>query len=277
MPDSHRIFNKALFSMQGSSQGGEWTLYREIGERGVKFDWAFDVAARHPDQIAVTDYRGKRIVICSIHGNQKSTSPMQRCPLRIAAVRTDNSLLVLEHRASHVKVLNIDNTLVYKSPTVPLNEVGKIAVELQSIAVKEDDTIVVGDVERMVLTEHNPTDGELLRTIPAKIKPYFLAIDSNDRVVISGYKSDAVHVADGNGASLFTIPPSLNGQPVRYCGRVYIDESGVYVAVHNGCKTGHIHHYDTDQGGFLKCIAQGLERPGGFIFTSDGKLAVADC
>ncbi|XP_038062901.1 uncharacterized protein LOC119733393 [Patiria miniata] len=257
---------------------GKWELCREFGRQGSgpgEFNVAWDIAARQPDEIAVTDCLNKRVVICSIDGKQKSTIPMEGYPRGIAATRSDNRLVVVEEATSHVKVFNSDNTLAYKFPTVPPSEVGKTAVDLRSVAVKNDFTIAVGDVARMVLTVHSPTDGELLHTIPVKIKPYFLAFDSNDRVIIRGLSSQTVNIADGNGTTKSTIKPTINGQPVEHCNGVCTDSSGIYVAMCNGGNTGHIHHYDP-QGGFLQCIAQGLHYPQGITFTSDGQLAVAD-
>ncbi|XP_038062783.1 E3 ubiquitin-protein ligase TRIM71-like [Patiria miniata] len=256
----------------------KWELCREFGKGGSgpgEFSRAWGIAARQPDEIAVTDYSNKRVVICSIDGNQKSTIPMQGSPRGVAATRSNNRLAVVEDGASHVKVFNSDNTLAYKFPTVPPSEVGKTAVDLQSVAVKNDGTIAVGDVARMVLTVHSPTDGELLHTIPVKIKPYFLAFDSNDRVIISDFTSQTVDIAGGNGTTKRTIKPTMNGQPVKYCNGVCTDSSGIYVAMPNGEHNGHIHHYDL-QGGFLKCIAQGLHWPYGIMLTPDRQLAVAD-
>ncbi|XP_038062930.1 E3 ubiquitin-protein ligase TRIM33-like [Patiria miniata] len=285
-----RVYNRLAFLKFKQSEGvgciklgevvveSKWELCREFGRVGSGpggFSLAWDIAARQPDEIAVADINNKCVVICSIDGNQKSKIPMQGCPRGIAATCSDIRLVVVEQSASHVKVFNSDNTLAYKFPTVPPSEVGKTTVDLQSVAVKNDGTIAVGDVARMVLTVHSPTDGELLHTIPVKIKPYFLAFDSNDRVIISGFKSQTVDIAGGNGATKRTLKPTINGQPVRYCNGVCTDSSGIYVVMHNGDDTGHIHHYDP-QGGFLKCIAQGLHYPQGITFSSDGQLAVAD-
>ncbi|XP_022111722.1 uncharacterized protein LOC110990966 [Acanthaster planci] len=193
----------------------------------------------------------------------------------IAATHTGNRLVVVEDNASHVKVFDKGNTLAFQFPTVPPSEVGKTAVDLQSVAAKTDGTIVVGDIKRMVLTKHSHTDGELRSTIPVKIKPRYVAVDSNDRVVISDWDQQLVDVVDGNGDTLFTIKPTIDGEVVRYCTGVCADSTGVYVAIHNGSDTGHIHHYDP-QGGFLHCIAEGLHRPMGITFTADGQLAVGD-
>ena len=72
-----------------------------------------------------------------------------------------------------------------------------------------------------------------------------------------------VDIVDGNGTSLLTIKPTINGREVQYCTGICCDGSGIYIAVRNGvANTGHIHHYD-DDGTFLSCIDQGLHNPRG--------------
>ncbi|XP_022111076.1 uncharacterized protein LOC110990393 [Acanthaster planci] len=205
---------------------------------------------------------------------------MRPPPRAIAATSTGNRLVVVGEKAFHVKVFDKDNTLAFQFPTVPPSEVGKTAVKLQSVAVKTDGTIVVGDIERMVLTEHSPTDGELRSTIPVKIKPYFLAVDSNDRVVISdstwaSSMSRTVGIVDGNGDTKFPITPTIEGQPVAMCSNVCTGGTDIYVAMYKGDHNGCIYRYNP-QGGILRRVVQGLYRPRGITFTADGQLAVAD-
>ncbi|XP_038062839.1 uncharacterized protein LOC119733315 [Patiria miniata] len=254
-----------------------WEICLEFGRKGSgpeEFNGAWGIAARKPNEIAVTDISNKRVVIYGIDGKQKSTIQRESCPSGIAATRANNRLVVVEEQKYNVKVFNSDNTLAFKFLTVPLNEIGKTAVELKSVAVKSNGTIVVGDVRRIVLTEHSPTDGKLRRTIPVKIKPYFLAVDRYNRFEISD-RSQAVYIVDGNGTTKRTIKPTINGQPVKHANGVCNDSSGIYVTMHNSDHNGHIHHYDP-QGIFLKCIAQGLLFPVGILSTSDMQLAVAD-
>ena len=164
----------------------------------------------------------------------------------------------------------------FKFTTLPLNEVGKTDVNLCSIAAKKNGHILVGDVKRKVVTVHRPTDGGILSTMPVTTSPYFLAVDCNDRVVISGYEKQ-VAVIDDNGTTLLTIKPIIDGQQVRYCKGVCCDGSDIYIAMVNDIDTGHIHHYDSC-GRLISCIATGLYSPCGITLTSDRKqLLVADC
>ena len=137
----------------------------------------------------------------------------------------------------------------------------------------------MGDVGNNVLYEFSPTDGSLLHTIPVQTKPWFLAVLSNDRIAISGCtqkRVDVVDVADGQAATVFTIKPTIQGQPA-YCRGVCSNRSGIYIAIDTGSyNTGHIHHYDWE-GNFMTCVAEGRYLQSGMTFTADGQqLAVAD-
>ena len=152
-------------------------------------------------------------------------------------------------------------------------------VNLQSVAVKKNGNIIVGDTENDVLYELSPTNGSLLHTIPVQTQPEYLAVLSNDWIAISGWtqeRVDVVDVADGQAATVFTIKTTIQGQPA-YCRGVCSDRSGIYIAIDAGpYNTGHIHHYDWE-GNFMTCVAEGLYSPWGMTFTADGQqLAVAD-
>ncbi|XP_033632127.1 uncharacterized protein LOC117293793 [Asterias rubens] len=171
---------------------------------------------------------------------------------------------------------NRNGNKMFEFHTVPHSEVGKTSVNLVSVAVIKD-TIMVGDWKRLVITKHRSSDGSLIDTVTVQTKPWYLAIDSKDRVVVSGSSQQQVDIVGVDGGTLISIYPKINSQQVKYCTGVCCDSSAIYIAVRNGdCNTGHIHRYDT-QGRFLSCIAQGLHSPHGISLTSDGQqLAVAD-
>ncbi|XP_038062826.1 E3 ubiquitin-protein ligase TRIM56-like [Patiria miniata] len=259
---------------------GKWEMCREIGKGGSgpgEFNGARDVTATQPGEIAVADWVNNRVVICSNEGQHKGTIPLQY-PLAVAAIHNpEQRLLVLEDESKYVKVFNMkDNTLVKQFPTMPKHQVDKIEMDLSSLAVTKN-SILVGDTDNMVWTEHKPTDGEILHTIPVQTPPHYLAVDDDtDRVVVSGWDTNKVDIADGEGKTHAIIQPTINGKPVEYCRGVCCDSSGIYLAMHQvGPGTGHIHQYDLD-GRFLDCLAQGLYAPRGITFTSGGQLAVAD-
>ena len=223
--------------------------------------------------------------------NQREKSPIATCvlyyliitntkhdllsgPRAIASIY--NQFMVVDNTNRVIKMYKEDGSLAFQFTTLPLNEVGKTYVNLWSIAAKKNGHILVGDVTRKVVTVHRPTDGGILSTMPVTTSPHFLAVDSNDRVVISGYGEKQVAVIDDNGTTLLTLKPTIDGQQVDYCQGVCCDGSDIYIAMVNGDDTGHIHHYDS-HGTFIRCIAKGLHDPLGITLTSDRKqLLVAD-
>ena len=55
-------------------------------------------------------------------------------------------MVVVCHGSSNVMVFKEDITLAYEFPTVPPSEVGKTEVNLYSVAVRTDGTILVGNI-----------------------------------------------------------------------------------------------------------------------------------
>ncbi|XP_022105859.1 uncharacterized protein LOC110987432 isoform X2 [Acanthaster planci] len=248
----------------------------KMGSDPREFDGAWGMTATQPGEIAVADCWNQRVVICSNQGQLQGSIPLQSSPWAIAAINYHDNQLVVVDDTKYVKVLNKKNKLAFHFSTVLQTEVDKTGVDLRSVAVRKDGTILVGDVKRMVWTEHRPSDGQLLHTIPVQTPPWFLAVDDHtDRVVVSGGGQPKLDVVASDGATLSTIEPTIDGMPVRVCCGVCFNSSGIYVVVSNGPGTGHIHHYDRD-GVFLACLAQRLFSPQGITFTSDGQLRVAD-
>ncbi|XP_033635954.1 E3 ubiquitin-protein ligase TRIM56-like [Asterias rubens] len=265
---SHLRFNPEACAISlGNLKEPRWELC-------LKFDpQAYDIDASLPgDEVAVAEYSNKRVVIYNTKGDQIQTIQLSHNPQAVAAFQGQ---LVVVDSSNSVKIYNTDGTKGFDFYSVPHLEVGKTLVDLYSVAVM-NDVLIVGDVKRSVITKHNCSDGSLINTVSVKTEPYFIAIDSNDRVVVSG-GDKRVDIVDGNGATLVTIKPTINGQPVKYCRGVCCDSSYIYISVLNwDYNTGHIHRYDIE-GRFLSCIVRGLYCPGGISLTPNGQqLAVAD-
>ncbi|XP_071809151.1 E3 ubiquitin-protein ligase TRIM33-like [Asterias amurensis] len=261
--------------MKEPTKEPKWELCLKYGE-GINgaFDIDASVHAVPGVEMAVAEYYNSTVVIYDTTGHQKKSIPLSSNPWAVAAFK--NQLVILD-RTNSVKMYNRNGTKMFEFHTVPHSEVGKTSVELRSVAIMKDTSIIVGDVGRSVITKHRSSDGSLIDTVSVQTKPCFLAIDSKDRVVVSDWGKQQVYIVEVTGTLLFSINPKINSQQVRSCKGVCCDSSAIYIAVSNGdWKTGHIHQYDT-QGRFLSCIAQGLYDPCGISLTSDGQqLAVAD-
>ncbi|XP_071787645.1 E3 ubiquitin-protein ligase TRIM56-like [Asterias amurensis] len=270
---SHLRFTPGVFDISL----GNLITKEPMWELSLKYDdgigWARDIDASIPgDEVAVADVENSRVVIYDTTGHQKKTIDLPQVPWDVAAFK--NQLVIVDETNS-VKMYNKNGNKMFEFHTVPHSEVGKTSVHLHSVAVIKD-TIMVGDVMRSVITKHRSSDGALISTVSVQTPPWYLAIDSKDRVVVSGGDRQQVDIVGLTGTTLFSINPKINSRQVRNCTGVCCDSSAIYIALWNGFDTGHIHQYDT-QGRFLSCIAQGLYSPCGISLTSDGQqLAVAD-
>ncbi|XP_038064683.1 tripartite motif-containing protein 3-like [Patiria miniata] len=258
----------------------KWEMCCVFGKEGRgpgEFGNAHGIAATQSGQIAVADSSNFKVMIYSNEGQYKEDILLQSRPWDVATFHNHDNRLVVVDSTQYVKMFK-DNKLLFQFPTVPQSEVDDTQVGLCSVAVRKNGAILVGDVERLVWTEHNPTNGEILRTRPLHTAPHYLTVDdATDRVVACDHGLDIqeVYVCKRKGTPLFTIKPTINGKPVQHCTGVFCDTSGIYIAVRNEHRTGHIHHYDVD-GIFLDCLVQGLFDPRGITFTSNGQLAVAE-
>ncbi|XP_071809156.1 uncharacterized protein [Asterias amurensis] len=246
----------------------KWELSLEYGE-GINVAWGID-ASVPGDEMAMADFGNNRVVIYDSKGHQKKSITSSN-PVAVAAFQ--NQLVIVDGTNS-VKMYNRNGTKMFEFHTVPHSEVGKTSVDLYSVAIMKDTSIMVGDVWRSVITKHRSNDGSLIDTVSVQTQPWYLAIDSKVRVVVSG--GDRVDIVELTGTLLFSINPKINSQQVQSCRGVCCDSSAIYIAVCSGLGAGHIHQYDT-QGRFLSCIAQGLYNPCGISLTSDGQqLAVTN-
>ncbi|XP_071787381.1 E3 ubiquitin-protein ligase TRIM33-like [Asterias amurensis] len=248
----------------------KWELSLEYDE-GIDGAWDIDTSVPG-DEMAVANYWNERVAIYDTKGHQKESILLSSYPQAVAAFQNQ---LVIVDRTNSVKMYNRNGNKMFEFHTVPHSEVGKTSVNLCSVAVIKD-TIMVGDVDRSVITKHRSSDGSLIDTVSVQTEPRFLAIDSKDRVVVSGLDRQQVDIVELTGTTLFSINPMIDSQQVVSCRGVCCDSSAIYIALWNGVHTGHIHQYDT-QGRFLSCIDQGLHDPYGISLTSNGQqLAVAD-
>ncbi|XP_071806792.1 transcription intermediary factor 1-alpha-like isoform X2 [Asterias amurensis] len=276
----------------------KWELRRGVSRDWMAMEFFGDIATLPGDRLAVTtaitplSHDGK-LVICRTDGELEKTIPLKGRGHGIASF--SNALMVADMNGC-VQIYNEDFTTTSqlyptldgkidkksrkKGDSKMLDEMPRaIFNQYTCICVKKDGTILVGHSKENVITLIHRPAGKPIHTTRISLpkSPWFLATDCNDRVVVSGFDDNQVIVIDDQGATLVTIKPTMNGQPVKYCSGVCCDGSDIYVAIFNvATDSGHIHRYDGD-GKFISCIIQGLCFPMGITFTEDGRhhLAVA--
>ena len=145
-------------------------------------------------------------------------------------------------------------------------------VDLQSVTLKPNGNILVGDVRQKLVTEHDPTDGSIVSVTPVNTRPYFIVVDSKGSLLISDWNRDQIDGVNNMGDTVFRICPSIGSKTLSCRGLCVTGTGNIFVAVEAGeMDTGHIHSYDPD-GKFLDCMVKGLHNPYGIAITSEGYL-----
>ncbi|XP_022108359.1 tripartite motif-containing protein 2-like [Acanthaster planci] len=257
-----------------------WKMTKKVGKRGTDkedFDGARGVTVCPDGGIAVADMglwtRG--ITVFASDWTYETFIKFADTPRDVASV---NNCLVVADNTCNVKVYDARRSQAFQFVTTPMDIDAQTPVNIVSVAVREDGTLLVGDVERRVVTEHRPTDGRLLHTIPTNVPPYFLDVGPEGRLLLSGLDTGEVEEISGESKSIFTVRPVIaSGDQVSCRGVCYGKDGSFYVVVHGKeSNIGHIHKYSST-GEFLGCVAQDLYDPNGIALTAQGELAVADC
>ncbi|XP_022100720.1 tripartite motif-containing 13-like [Acanthaster planci] len=234
--------------------GGEWKLRAETSHSAS--EGGRGVTVRHDGTALVADVWTQRIFEVTSGEILATLKSMKTCPRDVSV--TSHYMVVVDDTA-FVKMFALDKSVQnFQFSTVPSCEVETTNVDLQSVAINGCGNVVVGDVKRNMLTEHQPSDGVIVRELPLDTPPEFLAINSESQALVSSEYSGVVKCIH-QGRTAFTIMPTIRGTKVRCCTGVSWGKDQVfYVAMHNKASgTGQVHLYGAS-GQFLKCIIQGL-------------------
>ncbi|XP_071794604.1 E3 ubiquitin-protein ligase TRIM45-like [Asterias amurensis] len=281
--------------------GREWKLFREVGGNLPGLDETFwDVAALGSGKLAVTTINSRLVIFNTDDGKTiradelRGTGPFNITSFHCGPVVVDDNGYIKKYDKDFRQAWQQFNETpnegrnwadpLYdkkKKSTFRMFPEGDAAYQGKAhhscICMKRDGNVVVGHSSKSGITYKRNRDRVIsTSTKPLEKTPGFLATDSNDRVVVGGCDDDnQVIVIDDEGATLLTIKPTMNGQPVDYCRGICCDNSGIYVAVSNRDPvSGHIHHYDS-YGKFISCIIQDLSQPTAITIWEDGQqLAV---
>ncbi|XP_022109547.1 RGS domain-containing serine/threonine-protein kinase A-like isoform X2 [Acanthaster planci] len=227
------------------------------------------IAISEDGQIAVTDSSSKQVAIYYGMDLQTVASTLKIEANDVAALR--HSWVVVHPYKVCVYRME-DGKLVREFETE-----GDRSKVLSSVGVRKSGNIVIGDTRNFMLIEYNPAKNfRPVRSIRVDLEPHYLAVDSQDRLVISGCLQARVDVRTDLRRA-FTIRPTVDDRPVRSCSGVCCDGTGIYLAVEVGdVGTGHILIYN-QFGKYIRKVSTNLTRPRGLALTADGKkLAVAD-
>ncbi|XP_072026710.1 uncharacterized protein [Amphiura filiformis] len=274
-------------SMKGLGKVSEkiesWNLVKTYGKRDSDdFRCALGIAGCPNGDIALADEGYKRVVTFGLDGEFKSKLQEPSKKTRGAGDDTPDPCGVAINSLGHYIVVDKTKYVkVYDSRGKYLDEFecdNKRAQNAKAVCVAVDskDRIIIGDKSRAVLTIHSP-DGTLLDRLELTLRPWFIAVNSKEQIIISDFEAGTILAIDHEGNTQFTTETIINGERIQASGICCDANDDIFVALHSGDEKGTFPICQFNpRGKFLGCIARGLYHPLGMCFTNDGTLAVAD-
>ncbi len=236
------------------------------------FEGALHVTTSPAGLLAVCDFDGKKVIIYhKVNGLYEKKMCLKLdpsnsfAPLSVA-IHPDGRFLVA--RQSCVEVFSADGNYQTKIETSSTVEEGT-AMNICSILCTADGRMLVGDLARSVITEHDPT-GMLVRTIQTNIQPVYMTLIHNCQIAMSDFKIGKVSVLD-----METEQEILSLNVVKAKGLCYDAETESLLVAKS--KSGILEQYSMNTGtlvAYVACLEKGLHTPCGMSMADDDKCLI---
>ena len=153
--------------------------------------------------------------------------------------------------------------------------------DIESALVVKGNVVLLGDICRHVITEHDES-GEIIDTTSTEgVKPYYMAVLKDKRIAVSDYEQGVFLIVDFSDADAEHMRLQIINA-YGLCFTPYISGGLFLIASRKrgGLSIrgqGSIDYYKFDQNGELSFgrLVEGLHRPSGLTLVSKDKLAVA--
>ncbi len=262
--------------------------FGQEGEGSGDFTRARGIAISPSGDIVIADPSKKAVLVFAPDGqhkfNLKSPRGKPEGKLRTpqdVAVSSQGNIMVVD-LTKFVKMFSADGKFVHSFHTssrpAPDEKIGTYCIDVDN-----QGQIVVGNYEKKTITIHDSVDGSVKEQIMPSLKPNFLAVNSQEQIVIGDPKSKKVCILDYAGKEITSWDPVVEGAPCIPMGVACNDNDDIFISVVKMNKsgkgklnTGCILQY-SKTGLFIGCVAKDLYYPMGMTFALDGKtLAVAN-
>lgn len=257
------------------------------GIREKRFTFAYGVAVCDNGDLVITDRDDQTVYRLSSNGqfkfrlnslNHKRDGDFGKP--RDVAVASNGDIFVVDH-SKHVKVYNSGGE--FNRRFVPQDSAGNIS-QLRCIRItrhKEEEILLVGDLERQELTLHR-LDGALIKRLHLTLRPCYMAVNPKNQILLTDYNNARLECINLEGEVKFSIDTEVAGKRMRASGVCWGLHDDIYLALHpesllyrdhgGVCS---IHQYSSN-GVYLSCMARGLNNPVHMVFARDGKLVVTN-
>ena len=256
-----------------------------------KLSTAIDVAVTPQGDFAVTNHASANVKIYNATGVFKSSFIVNTGvdagrgsnPWCIQ-VGPNNLFYVTDNSSPYIKVFCLQGTYQRHFFTVSPDNVSYKthgSSNICGLAFNAKGEVLAGNITHNLISRH-ALNGTHLSSINVPISPWFLAVTSNDRIIVSPYSSPAeVHIIDetGNVLSILQKPVGVTslyptGLVISTMFKVDDDEDELFVADRNNGQA--VYRYSSS-GKYIDCITKGVSNVYGLTLSTDEQqLVVAD-
>ena len=251
---------------------GPWKLEREFGNQygPGKLFFAGGIALSPDGSVAVADMNAQQIRIYSIGGDYKlsmdTTQGYLQSSRPLQVTVNCKNIYFLTDWTDSIKMYEANGKFkgqwVSSSP-----QVSSYSPALYGLAVDTRGNLLVGDRQNSYINRHRQ-DGSYLDSIEVGLQPTFIAVTSQDAIVIANWGKPP-QIVSNTGQVMHTLKHPVD-ESQWYPRGVYCHENIIFVAIANP-QTGNILCY-TESGKYLGPIPIPPVRPwGGIAMTADCK------
>ncbi|XP_072018762.1 uncharacterized protein [Amphiura filiformis] len=280
--NAQKLVSVLTLVKQHKEEVGVWTLDRSFGNDGAgKLKCGRGVAITQEGDIAVADRGDSAVKIYKKDGQFKSSIKIPGSPWNVV-VSSDDKLFVT-NQTKTVSVYDGKGNLKHQFPTTTPDNISSDDQRTKHMGLAIDNyyNLLVGETTQKYISKHR-LDGTHIMSFKAKIKPWYITVSRDDKIIISkGGDGGAVHILDNNGVHLETLqsPEGLGWNPLGMCctstNEIYISNS------YTSGKSAGICCYSArsadTSAAYIGCLTKDVRLPAGLVLIdNEEKLIVIE-
>ena len=261
----------------------EWSLSRRFGDREPdKLRFAHGTALCPSGDILVADYKMAQVNLYDKDGRIKTSMDTRRdlLPNQVSrpwqVVVSSEGMYVVTDATQYVKIFDSQGYFTTRFAAYGIDDVSSvddIHTKLLGLSKDTDGNLLVGlkgSRPTVPCVSKHRNDGTHIISIPVHIPPKYLAVTSNNNIVISGSKwmRHTVEVVASNGDPLYSLE-APTGVQIWHPFGVYCSKDTIFVT-----NSTDIHCYSSVSGNHVKCITSNVTFPQSVVVSQDGSQII---
>ncbi|XP_072019102.1 uncharacterized protein [Amphiura filiformis] len=172
---------------------GPWVLEERFGSDGPRKMCARDVTVNPNGDIAIIEYLSTKVKVFSSEGVYKRSmdttqelQPGHRSHPWQITTSCDGSTYFMTNRTNCVQMYSVD--CKFRGQWVSSRpQASSVTPRLWGLAIDAKDHVYVGDAISLYINKHKQ-DGSYVTSIKVGIKPWYLAVTSQDTIIVGGWE-----------------------------------------------------------------------------------------